>query len=95
MLTFETAVIVYTGGSGFSIAMRSLLTALVADDKLSLLFTTIAIFEASALLTAAPLLQLLFAEGLQHDGLLMSLPFFTVAILYGFATLALSLCTFE
>lgn len=91
----QAAVIVYTGGSGFSIAMRSLLAALVADDQLSLLFTTIAVFEAAALLTAAPLLQLLFSAGLQHGGLAMSLPFFAVAVLYGIATLALSLCTFN
>ncbi|ATY67241.1 Major facilitator superfamily general substrate transporter [Cordyceps militaris] len=94
-VTFIIAVIVYTGGSGFSVAMRSLLTALVTDDQLSLLFTTIAVFEASALLTAAPLLQFLFAKGLQYGGLMISLPFFTVAVFYGCATMALSLCTFK
>lgn len=91
----NTAVIVYTGGSGFSVAMRSLLAALVAGDQLSLLFTIIAVFEAAALSTAAPLLQLLFSAGLQHGGLVMSLPFLAVAVLYGIATLALSFCTFN
>lgn len=75
--------------------MRSLLTALVSDDQLSVLFTSLAVGESMTLLSAAPLMQLAFSFGLQKGGLLISLPFFIVASLYGGSVLLLAFITFR
>jgi hypothetical protein len=74
--------------------MRSLLTNLIAENQLSILFTSIAVFEGLAALGAAPVLQMSFSWGLQMGGLMVSLPFFITGVLYASALVGLTLCKF-
>ena len=74
--------------------MRSLLTDLISEDQLSVLFTSMAVFEGMAALSAAPILQMSFSWGLQIGGLMVSLPFFITAVFYASALVGLILCRF-
>lgn len=63
--------------------MRSFLTSLVPRQHIALLYTTMALFEGTAVLAAAPLLGLTFSAGLELGGLAVGLPFFVAASVYG------------
>lgn len=63
--------------------MRSFLTSLVPGRHIALLYTTMALFEGTAVLAAAPLLGLTFSAGLELGGLAAGLPFFVAAAVYG------------
>lgn len=79
----------YVLGNGYSSALRSLLTYLVSTNHLSVLFTTITVFEGVTAMLASPLLGLTFSEGLSVGGLAVSLPFFITSALYTIAAILL------
>lgn len=91
---WDLALILYNAGCGYPAAMRSLVTALVPDDQLSILFTSITVFESIATLGAAPLLQLSYSWGVERGGLMQSVPYFITTALYCLAGLALCVTTF-
>ncbi|KAG6354116.1 hypothetical protein INS49_005087 [Diaporthe citri] len=70
-------------GAGFASAMRSFLTSLVSRANIALLYTTMALFEGTAVLGAAPLLGLTFSAGVELGGFAVGLPFFVSAGVYG------------
>lgn len=75
--------VTYNFGNGFASAMRSYLTSLVPRDRIATLFTTIALFEGLSGFILPPLLGYAFSFGLVKGGLVVSLPFFIVASIYG------------
>lgn len=78
-------------GSGYSTAMRSLLTTLVSKEHLSRLFTTVSVFDGLAATCASPILELLFSWGIKLGGTFVSLPYFVAAGLFGCAALSVFL----
>jgi hypothetical protein len=65
--------------------MRSFLTSLLPKEHITLLYTTMALFEGLAALAASPLLGLTFSAGINLGGLAIALPFFVAAGLYALA----------
>lgn len=92
---FIVGMVIHTAGSGYTAAMRSLLTSLISTDQLSILFTSITVFEAISLLAAAPLLQMSLSWGLQAGGLFIGMPFFIAAVLYGVASFGIIATPFK
>lgn len=82
--------IIYVTGGGYSSALKSLLTSLIPQDQISLLFTVINVFEGVAVMLASPILHMSFSWGIHTGGMLISLPFYIAACLYGMAAIALS-----
>lgn len=78
-----SVIVINIFGAGYASAMRSFLTSLVARRHIALLYTTMALFEGTAVLAAAPLLGLTFSAGLELGGLAVGLPFFVSAAVYG------------
>jgi hypothetical protein len=72
------AVIIYTCGTGFAIAMRLFLASRVREHHLTTLFTTMALIED----VAALLVGLTLDSGGWIDGLHIILPFVVAAALY-------------
>ena len=62
--------------------MRAFLTSFVQDDRITILYTTMALIEGLASLVASPLLGLTFSAGINLGGLGIALPFFLAAALY-------------
>lgn len=85
------AMIIHVTGGGYSSALKSLLTSLIPQDQISLLFTVINVFEGVAVMLASPILHMFFSWGIHMGGILISLPFYIAACLYGMAGIALSL----
>lgn len=79
----KVAVTISCFGLGFGGALRAYLTALVPKHDLALLYTLIGTAGAIGSLFAAPLLQVTLALGIRAGGMLMGLPFFVDAFLYG------------
>lgn len=82
-----TVMIINVFGAGYASAMRSFLTSLVSRKSIALLYTTMALFEGTAVLGAAPLLGLTFSAGVELGGLVVGLPFFVSAGIYGLGAL--------
>lgn len=82
-------------GCGYGATIHSLLTYLVVDDQISLLFTVVAVFDGLAVMIFSPLLQISFSCGLGVGGLAVSTPFFLVAALYTIAASGLLFCSFQ
>jgi hypothetical protein len=78
--------VVYSFGAGYFSAMRSLVTALAPQHRITLLYTTMAVFEGAAAFCAAPLPGRSFSTGIEMGGIAVSLPFFyrSYAILPGY-----------
>jgi hypothetical protein len=74
-------------GIGFGGALRAYLTALVPKHDVALLYTLIGTAGAIGSLLAAPSLQLSLAAGIRVGGMLLGLPFFVIAALYGLNTI--------
>jgi hypothetical protein len=59
------------------------MTSLVSREDTALLFTMIGVFDSIGGLIGAPLLALSFSAGINKGGLLMGLPFYCAAVIYG------------
>lgn len=79
--------IVYILGGGYAPSLRSLLSSLVPDNHLSILFTTVALFEGLASILFTTILSLSFAHGIERGGSAVALPFFVSASLYAIAVI--------
>ncbi|KIW04569.1 hypothetical protein, variant 1 [Verruconis gallopava] len=77
------AVAIGNFGLGFGGAMRSYMTALVPEHDIALLYTLIGTAGAIGNLFASAVLQLTLAVGIRAGGMLVGLPFFLIASLYG------------
>jgi hypothetical protein len=86
MLVCFLAVAIGCFGIGFGGAMRAFLTSLIPKHDVALLYTLIGTAGAIGNLFAAPLLQLTLSAGIRVGGMLLGLPFFVVAALYGLNT---------
>jgi hypothetical protein len=75
-------VIIYICGTGYAPALRAFLTLFVQQDRITILFTTIALAGGIASLAASPLIGLTFSVGISLGGLGLALPFFVAAGLY-------------
>lgn len=82
-------------GAGYASAMRSFLTSLVSRGNIALLYTTMALFEGTAVLGAAPLLGLTFSAGVELGGLAVGLPFFVSAGVYGLGAIGVWCVNFK
>lgn len=80
------AVAVGCFGIGFGGAIRSYMTTLVPEQDVALLYTLLGTAGAIGSLIAAPLLQFTLAIGIQAGGMLIGLPFFVIAAMYGINT---------
>ncbi|KAI3392718.1 hypothetical protein diail_5275 [Diaporthe ilicicola] len=92
---FITFMIVNVFGAGYASAMRSFLTSLVSGRHIALLYTTMALFEGTAVLAAAPLLGLTFSAGVELGGLAVGLPFFVSAGVYGLGAIGVWCVNFK
>lgn len=82
-------------GAGYASAMRSFLTSLVSRRSIALLYTTMALFEGTAVLGAAPLLGLTFSAGVELGGFAVGLPFFVSAGVYGLGAIGVWCVNFK
>lgn len=82
-------------GAGYASAMRSFLTSLVSRSYIATLYTTMALFEGTAVLAAAPLLGLTFSAGVELGGLGVGLPFFVSAGVYGLGAIGVWCVNFK
>lgn len=82
-------------GAGYASAMRSFLTSLVSERHIALLYTTMALFEGTAVLATAPLLGLTFSAGVELGGNAVGLPFFVSAGVYGLGAIGVWCVNFK
>ncbi|KAH0603176.1 uncharacterized protein H6S33_008180 [Morchella sextelata] len=73
---------VYTLGSGFGAAARSLVTGMVRREEVGRLYTAIAVADMVGGLVAGPALSWCFAVGMAWGGVLVGLPFIVAAGLF-------------
>ncbi|KAK2606486.1 hypothetical protein N8I77_005229 [Diaporthe amygdali] len=92
---FITFMIINVFGAGYASAMRSFLTSLVPERHIALLYTTMALFEGTAVLAAAPLLGLTFSAGVELGGNAVGLPFFVSAGVYGLGAIGVWCVNFK
>ncbi|KAI7773614.1 hypothetical protein LA080_010241 [Diaporthe eres] len=92
---FITFMIINVFGAGYASAMRSFLTSLVSRRSIALLYTTMALFEGTAVLGAAPLLGLTFSAGVELGGLAVGLPFFVSAGVYALGAIGVWCVNFK
>lgn len=84
-------IVVFTLGSGFSPAARSLATSFCRQDEAGLLYTALALAQTVGGLTAGPLLAISFEWSLNHLGHEWTgIPFALIAGLFAFGLLAMS-----
>lgn len=83
------AIVFYTFGTGYPHAMRSFLTSLLPKERITLLYTTMTVFEGLAALVASPLIGLTFSAGINIGGFAVALPFFVAAGLYALAAVGI------
>lgn len=76
-------------GSAFVVTTRSLVTAFVRPDQIGRLYSAAAVVQSIGTLVAGPWFAQLFDAGLQIGWL--GLPFLLAGVLFGLATLAVSL----
>jgi hypothetical protein len=69
----------YTFGTGFSAAIRSVVTLMVAPEHVPRLYTSIALSDTAGGLVAGPFLSLTFHFGLRLGGAWLGLPFLVSA----------------
>lgn len=86
---YTIGIVLMSLGLAFIVTTRSLATALVQPDQVAQLYSAAAAVQSIGALLAGPLFARLFAVGLR-DGC-MGLPFILVGIIFGFATLAVTL----
>lgn len=75
---------VYTFGSGFGAAARSLITSMVDASNIGKLYTSIAVFDTLGGLIAGPALSVAFRWGMKLGGAWIGLPFLVSAVLFAF-----------
>ncbi|KAK7696911.1 hypothetical protein SLS64_014077 [Diaporthe eres] len=91
----QQVMIINVFGAGYASAMRSFLTSLVSRRSIALLYTTMALFEGTAVLGAAPLLGLTFSAGVELGGFAVGLPFFVSAGVYGLGAIGVWCVNFK
>lgn len=80
--------ILFAIGFAFTVTARSLLTAMVDQRHLGLVFTSVTAVTYAGLIAGGPLLATAFQWGLSLGRFWVGLPFLVTAILFSLATLA-------
>ncbi|KAH6646789.1 major facilitator superfamily domain-containing protein [Truncatella angustata] len=86
----SVGIILMACGAGFSVLARSIISSLVAKERVGLLYTVISVIESIGSIAAGPLLLQFFNLGLFWGGVWIGLPFIIAAILYIVALFILS-----
>jgi hypothetical protein len=74
--------IIYTLGTGFGPAMRSLVTSCVEGDDQAELYAILGVMEALGSLLSGPSFSFAFHVGLEHGGMWHGLPFLVSTVLF-------------
>lgn len=85
----SVGIILMACGAGFSVLARSIISSLIAKERVGLLYSFISVIENIASIAAGPLLSQLFSLGLYWGGAWIGLPFIMTAIFYTIAFLIL------
>jgi hypothetical protein len=81
-LTFGAGLVFTASGSGFPIALRSMLTILVPTRSLGALYTIMSVVDSSAIALAGPLLAVLYHMSLSLGHAWFGLPYFVTSGLH-------------
>lgn len=83
--TMIANLVLYSLGSGYGAAIRSLLTAAVHGEHTGMLYAMMSLLENAGSLIAGPLLALIFRLGLVWGGIWIGLPFIGAGLLFSLA----------